>query len=268
MCCCVSAVDFLVIVAQHVIELSDGLPIHCFACKLTDKDGMGIKNDTIRWLRVQMKRGPVDSAQRCRYSWSCFPIRKNLLFEQIWISSFLDPQVQQFWRTWSSDICCFMFFFSVKKEPSLLLTFLFFVALKKLSSNQVQSIFPRMHSTTFMQARCDEPLTASDCCLPLLLALLTLALLYSFLYLPATAQRALLEQALNSNNTTALLHKWLEWTDKCRQTSYTISHCVYIPSLFCSCSVFFMLWWTLACLEKFLVFLKWQLVRKSLTLLV
>lgn len=38
---------------------------------------------------------------------------------------------------------------------------------------------------------------------PLLLALLLLALIYAFLYLPATAQRALLQQALSSNNTTA-----------------------------------------------------------------
>lgn len=43
----------------------------------------------------------------------------------------------------------------------------------------------------------------SDWGLPLLLALLLLALLYAFLYLPATAQQALLEQALSSNNTTA-----------------------------------------------------------------
>ena len=38
--------------------------------------------------------------------------------------------------------------------------------------------------------------------IPLLLALLLLALLYAFLYLPAKAQRALLEQVLSSNNTT------------------------------------------------------------------
>lgn len=42
----------------------------------------------------------------------------------------------------------------------------------------------------------------SDWGLPLLLALLMLALLYAFLYLPATAQRALLEQALSRNNIT------------------------------------------------------------------
>lgn len=42
----------------------------------------------------------------------------------------------------------------------------------------------------------------SDWGLPLLLALLMLALLYAFLYLPATAQRTMLEQALSSNNTT------------------------------------------------------------------
>lgn len=44
----------------------------------------------------------------------------------------------------------------------------------------------------------------SDWGIPLLLALLMLALLYTFLYLPATAQRALLEQALSTNNTTAV----------------------------------------------------------------
>ena len=57
-------------------------------------------------------------------------------------------------------------------------------------------------SKSFLQARCDEPLVTSDWGLPLLVALLVLALLYAFLYLPATAQRALLEQALRSNNTT------------------------------------------------------------------
>ena len=42
----------------------------------------------------------------------------------------------------------------------------------------------------------------TDWGLPLVLALLGLALIYAFLYLPATAQRALMEQALRSNNTT------------------------------------------------------------------
>lgn len=42
----------------------------------------------------------------------------------------------------------------------------------------------------------------SDWGIPLLLALLLLALLYAFLYVPAAAQRALLEQALSSNSTT------------------------------------------------------------------
>lgn len=60
-----------------------------------------------------------------------------------------------------------------------------------------------MQNKSFLQARCEEPLMTSDWGLPLLLALLLLALLYAFLYLPATAQRALLEQALSSNNTTA-----------------------------------------------------------------
>lgn len=59
---------------------------------------------------------------------------------------------------------------------------------------------------SFLQARCDEPLTTSDWGLPLLLALLLLALVYTFLYLPATAQRALLEQALSSNNTTTAVN--------------------------------------------------------------
>ncbi|TKS91716.1 hypothetical protein D9C73_026085 [Collichthys lucidus] len=59
-----------------------------------------------------------------------------------------------------------------------------------------------MPSKSFLQARCEEPLMTSDWGLPLVLALLLLALLYAFLYLPATAQRALLEQALSSNNAT------------------------------------------------------------------
>lgn len=59
-----------------------------------------------------------------------------------------------------------------------------------------------MPDKSFLQAQCEEPIMTSDWGLPLLLALLMLALLYTFLYLPATAQRALLEQALRSNNTT------------------------------------------------------------------
>ncbi|KAK5856564.1 hypothetical protein PBY51_008149 [Eleginops maclovinus] len=58
-----------------------------------------------------------------------------------------------------------------------------------------------MHNKSFLQARCDEPIMTSDWGLPLLLALLGLALIYAFLYLPASAQRALMEQALRSNNT-------------------------------------------------------------------
>lgn len=61
-----------------------------------------------------------------------------------------------------------------------------------------------MHNKSFLQARCEEPIMTSDWGIPLLLALLMLALLYTFLYLPATAQRALLEQALSTNNTTAV----------------------------------------------------------------
>ncbi|KAK9534672.1 hypothetical protein VZT92_007102 [Zoarces viviparus] len=60
-----------------------------------------------------------------------------------------------------------------------------------------------MQNSSFLQARCDEPIMTSDWGLPLLVALLILALVYAFLYLPATAQRALLEQALRSNNTTS-----------------------------------------------------------------
>lgn len=67
-----------------------------------------------------------------------------------------------------------------------------------------------MQNKSFLQARCDEPIMTSDWCLLLMLALLMLALLYAFLYLPATAQRALLEQATSSNNTTALTREdWL-----------------------------------------------------------
>lgn len=46
----------------------------------------------------------------------------------------------------------------------------------------------------------------SDWGIPLLAALLLLALVYTFLYLPATAQRALLEQALSRNNTTMAMN--------------------------------------------------------------
>lgn len=66
-----------------------------------------------------------------------------------------------------------------------------------------------MQNKSFLQARCEEPIMTSDWGLPLLLALLLLALLYAFLYLPATAQRALLEQSLGSNNTTAGKEDWL-----------------------------------------------------------
>ncbi|CAL8265170.1 unnamed protein product [Gadus morhua 'NCC'] len=52
------------------------------------------------------------------------------------------------------------------------------------------------NNKSFLQARCDEPIMTSDWGLPLLLALLLLALLYAFLYLPSMAQRALLDQAM------------------------------------------------------------------------
>lgn len=68
-----------------------------------------------------------------------------------------------------------------------------------------------MQNKSFLQARCQEPIMTSNWGLPLLLALLLLALLYAFLYLPATAQRALLEQALSSNNTTALTTPKDDW---------------------------------------------------------
>lgn len=41
---------------------------------------------------------------------------------------------------------------------------------------------------SFLQARCDQVLVTNDWCLPLLLALLLLLLIYTFLYLPALAR--------------------------------------------------------------------------------
>lgn len=40
---------------------------------------------------------------------------------------------------------------------------------------------------SFLQARCDEVLVTNDWCLPLVLALLLLLLIYTFLYLPSLA---------------------------------------------------------------------------------
>lgn len=40
---------------------------------------------------------------------------------------------------------------------------------------------------SFLQARCDQVLVTNDWCLPLLLALLLLLLIYTFLYLPSLA---------------------------------------------------------------------------------
>lgn len=54
---------------------------------------------------------------------------------------------------------------------------------------------------SFLQARCDEPLMTTDWGIPLIIALVLLGLLYAFLYLPATMQRALLEQAMNNQST-------------------------------------------------------------------
>ena len=42
---------------------------------------------------------------------------------------------------------------------------------------------------SFLQARCDEVLVTNDWCLPLVLALLLLLLIYAFLYLPSRAHR-------------------------------------------------------------------------------
>lgn len=57
---------------------------------------------------------------------------------------------------------------------------------------------PIMHNKSFLQARCEEPLMTSDWGIPLLLALLMLALLYAFLYLngdsPASPARASTQQ--------------------------------------------------------------------------
>lgn len=40
---------------------------------------------------------------------------------------------------------------------------------------------------SFLQARCDQVLVTNDWCLPLVLALLLLLLIYTFLYLPSLA---------------------------------------------------------------------------------
>lgn len=40
---------------------------------------------------------------------------------------------------------------------------------------------------SFLQARCDQVLVTNDWCLPLVLALLLLLLIYAFLYLPSLA---------------------------------------------------------------------------------
>lgn len=46
-----------------------------------------------------------------------------------------------------------------------------------------------VHAGSFLQARCDEVLVTNDWCLPLVLALLLLLLIYAFLYLPSLAHR-------------------------------------------------------------------------------
>lgn len=48
---------------------------------------------------------------------------------------------------------------------------------------------PGAPQTSFLQARCDKVLVTSDWCLPLVLALLLLLLVYTFLYLPALAHQ-------------------------------------------------------------------------------
>lgn len=46
---------------------------------------------------------------------------------------------------------------------------------------------PAVHRGSFLHARCDEVLVTNDWCLPLVLALLLLLLVYTFLYLPSLA---------------------------------------------------------------------------------
>lgn len=45
------------------------------------------------------------------------------------------------------------------------------------------------HDGSFLQARCDKVLVTNDWCLPLVLALLLLLLIYTFLYLPSLEHR-------------------------------------------------------------------------------
>lgn len=46
---------------------------------------------------------------------------------------------------------------------------------------------PETRDSSFLQARCDKVLVTNDWCLPLVLALLLLLLVYTFLYLPSLA---------------------------------------------------------------------------------
>lgn len=46
---------------------------------------------------------------------------------------------------------------------------------------------PATQEDSFLQARCDKVLVTNDWCLPLVLALLVLFLVYTFLYLPSLA---------------------------------------------------------------------------------
>lgn len=128
--------------------------------------------------------------------------------QAVWIQCFFNtPARSDYWKCTVGVTLQTVDISLQKKFVWSLHVFLYFVIFGDFSLStfhifRVVTSLCTMPNKSFLQARCEEPLMTSDWGIPLVLALLLLALLYAFLYLPATAQRALLEQALSSNNTT------------------------------------------------------------------